>query len=86
MDFLRNNIKYPQGARESGIQGTVFLTFVIEPDGKLSNIKVLRGIGGGCDEEAIRIISLMPPWKPGKQFGKPVRVQFNLPIRFLLQG
>lgn len=86
MDFLRNNIKYPQAARENGIQGTVFLIFVVEPDGKLSNISVLRGIGGGCDEEAIRVISIMPAWKPGKQFGKPVRVQFNLPLRFILQG
>lgn len=86
MSFLANNIKYPLAARENGIQGTVHITFVIEPNGELSNISVLRGIGGGCDEEAIRVIRLMPAWKPGIQRGKPVRVQFNLPVRFILQG
>jgi len=85
MDFLAKNIKYPQAARENNIQGTVYLTYILEPDGKISDIKVLRGIGGGCDEEAIRVISIMPAWKPGTQFGKPVRVQFHLPIRFMLQ-
>ncbi|MPM15251.1 hypothetical protein SDC9_61619 [bioreactor metagenome] len=86
MEFLRNNIKYPQLARESNIQGTVFVTFVVEPNGAISNVKVLRGIGGGCDEEAVRVVKNMPSWTPGKQRGKPVRVQFNLPIRFILQG
>lgn len=86
MEYLRNNIKYPQLAKESNIQGTVFVTFVVEPNGSISNTKVLRGIGGGCDEEAIRVVKNMPSWQPGKQRGKPVRVQFNLPIRFILQG
>lgn len=84
--FLQENIKYPQMARESGIQGTVYVTFVVEPDGSVSNVRVLRGIGGGCDEEAIRVINAMPKWNPGKQRGKPVRVQFNMPIKFTLQG
>ncbi len=84
--YLRDNIKYPQMARESGIQGTVYITFVVEPDGSISHVKILRGIGGGCDEEAIRVIKLMPKWKPGRQRGKPVRVQFNMPIKFTLQG
>lgn len=84
--FLQDNIKYPQMARESGIQGTVYVTFVVEPNGSVSNVKILRGIGGGCDEEAIRVINLMPKWNPGKQRGKPVRVQFNMPIKFTLQG
>lgn len=82
--FLRDNIKYPSIARESGITGTVFLTFVIGRDGRISNIKVLRGIGGGCDEEAVRVVKLMPTWIPGKQAGKAVPVQFNLPIKFTL--
>lgn len=86
MQYLGNNIKYPQLARESNIQGTVFVTFVVEPDGSISNVKTLRGIGGGCDEEALRVVKSMPRWTPGKQRGKPVRVQFNLPIRFVLQG
>lgn len=86
MEFLGKNIAYPPMARESGIQGTVFVTFVVEPDGSVTNVKILRGIGGGCDEEAMRVVRNMPKWKPGKQRGKPVRVQFNLPIRFILQG
>ena len=86
MKFLQKNIKYPQMARESGIQGTVYVTFVVEPDGSVSDVRVLRGIGGGCDEEAVRVIKAMPKWIPGKQRGKPVRVQFNMPIKFTLQG
>lgn len=86
MQFLHDNIKYPQIARESGIQGTVYVTFVVEKDGRVTDIRVLRGIGGGCDEEAIRVIKAMPRWAPGKQRGKPVRVQFNMPIKFTLQG
>lgn len=86
MRFLQENIKYPQMARESGIQGTVYVTFVVEPNGSVSDVRILRGIGGGCDEEAIRVIKLMPKWEPGMQRGKPVRVQFNMPIKFTLQG
>lgn len=82
--YLQENLKYPQMARESGIQGRVFLTFVVERDGSITDVKVLRGIGGGCDEEAIRVIQNMPKWNPGKQRGKPVRVQFNMPILFKL--
>jgi len=85
MEYLSKNISYPPMARESGIQGRVFVTFVVEPDGNISNVKVLRGIGGGCDEEAVRVVRNMPRWAPGKQRGKPVRVQFNLPIHFVLQ-
>jgi len=85
MRYLRNNIEYPQLARESGIEGTVYVTFVVEKDGSITDVRVLRGIGGGCDKEAIRVVKEMPKWKPGKQRGKPVRVQFNMPIRFTLQ-
>lgn len=85
MTYLRDNIKYPQIARESSISGTVYVTFVVEKDGRVTDIKILRGIGGGCDEEAVRVIKSMPRWNPGKQRGKPVRVQFNMPIKFSLQ-
>ncbi len=83
--FLSENIKYPAIARENGITGTVFVTFVIGPDGTVKDVKVLRGIGGGCDEEAKRVVNSMPKWKAGKQRGKPVSVQYNLPIRFTLK-
>lgn len=86
LKFLADNVKYPQMARESGIQGRVFVTFVVEPSGKITNVKVLRDIGGGCGDEAVRVVKAMPKWKPGKQRGKPVRVQFNMPINFVLQG
>jgi protein TonB len=86
MKFLQSNVKYPQLAKESNIQGTVYVQFVVEPSGSVSTVKVLRGIGGGCDEEAVRVVKNMPSWKPGKQRGKSVRVYFNLPIKFILQG
>jgi periplasmic protein TonB len=83
--YLAENIKYPQMAKESGIQGRVFVTFVVERDGRVTDVRVLRGIGGGCDEEAIRVVEGMPKWTPGKQRGKSVRVQYNLPVKFTLQ-
>lgn len=85
LEFLAKNTRYPQLATETGIQGTVYLYFVVEKDGNISNIKTLRGIGGGCNQEAERVLSLMPKWKPGNQFGKPVRVSFNVPVVFKLQ-
>lgn len=84
-EYLGNNIKYPVMAKESGIQGKVYVTFVVEQDGSVTDVRILRGIGGGCDEEAIRVVQAMPKWTPGKQRGKPVRVQYNLPVRFTLQ-
>jgi TonB family protein len=84
MKFLQENIRYPQLARENGIQGTVFVTFVVEVDGSLTDVRVLRGIGGGCNEEALRLVETMPNWIPGNQRGNPVRVQFNMPVRFTL--
>jgi protein TonB len=83
-EYLSQNIKYPEEAKELGIQGKVFVTFVVEKDGSITNVKVLRGIGGGCDEEAIRVVQNMPKWSPGKQRGQAVRVQFNLPVKFTL--
>lgn len=85
MKYLGTSIKYPPLAKESGIQGRVFINFVVEPNGEISNVKILRGIGGGCDEEAVRVVENMPRWKPGKQRGKAVRVSYNLPVKFTLQ-
>ena len=85
LEYVAKNTKYPQIARESGIQGRVFIGFVVETDGSISNVKVLRGIGGGCDEEAVRVIKSLPKWKPGKQRGKAVRVSYQIPVNFKLQ-
>ena len=84
MAYFAENIHYPQEAKELNIQGTVYVGFVVEPDGSVSQVKVLRGIGGGCDEEALRVVKNMPLWKPGKQRNIPVRVRFTLPVRFTL--
>ena len=84
-EYLYANIKYPQVAKENNITGRVYLTFVVEKDGSIANPKILRDIGGGCGNEALRVIKSMPKWSPGKQRGKAVRVQFNLPVVFDLQ-
>lgn len=84
-EFIRNNVKYPELAKETGIEGTVFVQFVVEKDGTLSNVQALRKIGGGCDEEAIRVVKSMPKWKPGSQRGRNVRCSFTIPIKFTLQ-
>ena len=84
MKYVAENIKYPQEAKDKNISGRVFIGFVIEKDGSVSNVKVVRGIGGGCDEEAVRVIKEMPKWKPGMQKGKPVRVNYMMPIFFKL--
>ena len=83
--YLCDNIKLPQLARDNNITGKVYVTFVVERDGSISNPRILRDIGGGCGAEAVRVIKSMPKWIPGKQRGKPVRVQFNLPVSFNLQ-
>ena len=83
--YLNKNIKYPAMAKENHITGTVYISFVVRSDGKISDVKVLRGISGGCNEEAIRVVSSMPEWKPGKQAGKSVPVSYNLPISFKLK-
>ena len=84
--YIAKNIKYPQVAREADIQGRVLIGFVVEPDGSISNVKLLRGIGGGCDEEAMRVVKSMPKWKPGRQRGKTVRVAYQIPVNFKLQS
>ena len=85
MEYIQKNMKYPMMARESDIQGRVFVNFVVEPDGSISNVTVMRGIGGGCDEEAVRVVNSMPKWNPGKQRGTAVRCAFTVPIIFKLQ-
>lgn len=84
MKFLKDNLKYPQQARETGTQGTVYVTFVVEKDGSLTDVKILRDIGSGCGEEAMRVVKAMPKWTPAKQRGKTVRMQYVLPVRFTL--
>ena len=83
--FLGKNINYPQMAADAGITGMVYVTFVVEKDGSVADARISKGIGGGCDEEAVRVLKQMPKWSPGKQRGKAVNVQFNLPIRFRLK-
>jgi len=84
--FLSGNIVYPQQAAEIGIQGTVYVQFIVNSKGNITDVKILRGIGGGCDEEAIRVIKMMPQWYPGKQNGKAVRVLFNMAVYFKLES
>ena len=85
LDFIYSNIKYPAIARENNIQGTVVLSFVVEKDGSITDAKALRDIGGQCGDEALRVVNDMPNWNPGKQRGRAVRVQFNLPVKFQLE-
>ena len=82
--FVSKNLKYPAQARRMGIEGKVFVNFVVDRDGSLSDIKVIKGIGAGCDDEVERIIRKSPKWNPGKQRGIPVRVRMMLPITFRL--
>lgn len=82
--YIARNIKYPETAKKEKIEGRVFVTFIVEKDGQVSSVKLLRDIGGGCGEEAIRVVKSMPKWKPGTQRGNPVRFRFNLPVSFML--
>ena len=86
MKFLGDNIKYPVIAQENGIQGRVITTFVVERDGSITDVQVVRGQDPSLDKEAVRVIKTMPKWKPGQQRGKPVRVRFTLPVQFRLQN
>lgn len=83
--YLMSNIQYPAAAREANIEGKVYVQFVVEKDGSISNVVVKRDIGGGCGVEALRVVRSMPKWKPGKQRGKTVRAQFTLPVNFSLK-
>jgi protein TonB len=82
--YLAENTEYPKIAREAAISGTVYVSFVVEKDGFITDVQLLRGIGGGCDEEAIRVVQNMPVWTPGKQRNIPVRVQYSLGVKFIL--
>lgn len=85
MKYLMKNFKYPRAAKRAGIEGRVFLSFYVDVDGNLSNIEVLRGIGGGCDQEAIRVLKKSPRWNPGKQRGIAVKSPMTLFITFRLK-
>lgn len=82
--YVKDKIKYPPQARRMGIEGRVFVEFVISKDGTLTEVRAVKGIGAGCDEEAVRIVQTAPPWNPGKQRGKPVKQRYTLPIIFKL--
>ena len=84
-DFLSRSLIYPRSAASAGVSGKVFVSFVVNTDGSLTDLQVLKGIGFGCDEEALRVMQKMPRWKPGKQSGRAVRVKYNLPISFTLE-
>ena len=83
-DFIAKNLKYPQAAKDSNIQGRVFVQFTVDKDGTIINPKVARDIGGGCGEEALRVVKMMPKWKPGESRGTKYRVQCTLPVPFEL--
>jgi len=82
--FLQKNLKYPPKAAQAEVQGRVFVEFTVASDGKIENVNAIKGIGFGCDEEAVRVVKLMKNWIPGKQAGVPVKVRFTLPIVFQL--
>ena len=86
MKWLSDNVKYPAKAEESGIQGRVVCTFVIERDGSVTDVRVARSIDPLLDNEAVRVLSKMPKWNPGTQGGKPVRVKYTVPVTFRLAG
>lgn len=83
--FLGKNITYPQRAKEASVEGIVYVSFVVGKDGKVGNVELKRGIGFGCDEEAMRVIKMLPQFTPGKQRGRPVPVIYNVPINFTLR-
>ncbi|RDC62383.1 TonB family protein [Adhaeribacter pallidiroseus] len=83
-DFIRRTLRYPAEAQRQGLEGTVVVTFVVGKSGEISDIKVIKDVGGGTAEEAIRVIRSMKPWQPGRQKGQPVPVRFTLPLRFSL--
>ncbi len=83
-EYLGKNIRYPEQARRMGVEGRVFVEFVVDKDGSLTNVRVVKGIGAGCDEEAVRVVNGAPNWKPGKQRGRPVKVKMTVPVFFKL--
>lgn len=83
--FIATSVKYPVIAQENGIQGRVYVSFVVNTKGKVTDVKIARGVDPNLDKEAIRVVNSMPPWKPGKQRGKAVKVSYTVPINFVLQ-
>ena len=81
-NYLLTNVHYPSEAKKAGVKNRVFVSFVVEIDGRLTNVTILKGLGYGCDEEAIRLVKAMPRWIPGGQSGMPLRVKYNLPVLF----
>jgi protein TonB len=84
--FVGKQIVYPEIAKRAGVEGKLYIQFVVRTDGKVSDVTVQKGIGAGCDEEAVRVVRSMPNWKPGRQNGHPVNVRISIPIVFKLQG
>lgn len=84
-NWVQQRVNYPQIAAENGVQGKVFLMFVVEPDGSVSNVTIMRGVDPSLDNEAIRVVESSPSWSPGKQRGAPVRVRFSITVNFQLQ-
>ena len=84
LKFISDHLRYPDSARAKKIEGRVFVKFTIDEYGKVVEVSVLKGIGGGCDEEALRVIRSMPAWKPGSQDGEGIRVEYTIPINFQL--
>ncbi len=85
LQYFAKQIQYPATARENGIQGRVILKFIIDENGKITNPRVLKGVAGGCSQEALRVLNSMPKWKPGRHGGRNVKVNFTLPVSFRLQ-
>ncbi len=85
LEYIYGNIKYPAIARENGVEGTAVITFVVEKDGSITDAQIIRDPGAQTGGEALRVVKTFPKWNPGKQRGKPVRVQFNLPVKFKLE-
>ena len=85
LNYIAKKINYPTQARRMGIEGRVFVEFIIDVDGAIIDVKAVKGIGAGCDEEAVRVIKSAPNWKPGKQRGVPIKVKMIVPINFTLQ-
>ena len=85
-EFIQKNLKYPESAKDKGLEGRVFIGFVVEKDGSLSSFQVLRGVCDEIDAEAVRVLKMMPKWKPGMNEGEPVRVQYTMPFKFQLTG
>jgi protein TonB len=83
-EFVKSNMKYPAPAKRMDIEGRVFVQFIVEKDGSITDVQTVKGIGGGCDEEAVRVVQSSPKWKPAKQRGRPVRQRMVLPITFIL--